>query len=56
MVSDSSYHTLEYHRTAGRVHFSCAMMLFIHIIFSIRNVCSVLNFVYAVEKTHLDQL
>ena len=32
MVSDSSYYTLEYHRTAGRVRFYCAMMLFIHII------------------------
>jgi hypothetical protein len=32
MVSDSSYYTLEYHHTAGRVRFSCAMMLFIHII------------------------
>jgi len=32
MVSDSSYYTLEYHRAAGRVRFSCAMMPFILII------------------------
>lgn len=28
LISDSSYYTSEYHRTAGRVRFSCAMMLF----------------------------
>lgn len=28
MVSDSSYYMLEYHRTAGRVRLSCAMLLF----------------------------
>jgi len=54
----SSYFTLEYHRTTGRVRFSCviAMMLFIPIIQYPQRLFYSENFVYRVEQICIEQL